>query len=259
MEVLSLRYEPQLIEAKTKIIAGRLLTGSSHIRQPNFDAISGEDIATLFRLYDEMFFEGWLEQHVTEKATRPMQFRVSSRMSRAGGKTIRHQRRYRNRQRTTGYEIAVASRLLFLTFGEVDRPVTIGGMICENRLQALQRIMEHEIVHLFELLEWGKSSCNQPRFKQLVRNIFGHSHVRHDLVAPEEHAAHEHDVHVGATATFAFEDQHLIGRVNRINRRATILVEHPDGNRYSDGKRYKKYYVPLQYLRPLNDTEVIHG
>ena len=180
-----------------------------------------------------------------------MRFRDSSRMTRAGGKTIRHERRGHDGKKTISYEISVASRLLFLTFGDVDRPVTIGGMICKNRFEALQRIMEHEIIHLIEFLEWSESSCNQTRFKQLVCNIFGHRDVRHDLVVPEEHAAHEHDVHVGAMAAFDFKGQRLIGRVNRINRRATILVEHPKGHCYSDGKCYQRFYVSLRHLQVL--------
>jgi hypothetical protein len=39
--------------------------------------------------------------------------------------------------------------------------------------------------------------------------------------------------------------------VNRITRRATILVEDSRGERFSDGKRYLKYYVPIHQLRPI--------
>jgi len=38
------------------------------------------------------------------------------------------------------------------------------------------------------------------------------------------------------------------GTVNRITKRATVLVEDPEGEPYSDGKRYRKYLVPLQLL-----------
>ena len=39
------------------------------------------------------------------------------------------------------------------------------------------------------------------------------------------------------------------GRVNRITRRATVLVPNPAGQKFSDGKRYSRYYVPLERLR----------
>jgi hypothetical protein len=257
MDVFSRRYEPRTIEAKTKNISGRLLAGSPHMRQLNFEAIADRDVATLFRLYDEVFFDGSLERRITEKSKEPMTFRVSSRMTRAGGKTIMRERRYRNGKRTVIYEIAVASRLLFLTFSDVDRPVTIGGMPCENRLQALQRIIEHEIIHSIELLEWGRSSCNQSRFKHLVGDIFGHTHVRHDLVLPEEDAAKRLGIRLGAMAAFDIEGERLIGRVNRVNRRATMLVEDANGDRYSDGNRYQKYYVPLRHLRAVERSAAV--
>ena len=41
----------------------------------------------------------------------------------------------------------------------------------------------------------------------------------------------------------------IVRLVNRITRRATILVEHPKGQSYSDGKRYLKFYIPLPLLR----------
>jgi hypothetical protein len=43
----------------------------------------------------------------------------------------------------------------------------------------------------------------------------------------------------------------LVGMVNRITRRATILVEDSRGKRFSDGRHYVKYYVPIQQLRPI--------
>jgi len=36
--------------------------------------------------------------------------------------------------------------------------------------------------------------------------------------------------------------------VNRITKRATVLVEDERGMRYSDGKRYAKFYVPVASL-----------
>ena len=46
----------------------------------------------------------------------------------------------------------------------------------------------------------------------------------------------------GSTGT-----QH-VGVVNRVNKRATVLVEDAKGMPYSNGKRYSKFYVPVQML-----------
>ena len=39
-----------------------------------------------------------------------------------------------------------------------------------------------------------------------------------------------------------------MGRVNRITKRATVLLENQQGEHFTDGKRYETYYIPLQYL-----------
>jgi hypothetical protein len=62
-----------------------------------------------------------------------------SRVRTAGGPTVRVE-----------YEIAVSTLLLFQTFREPGRPVVVGGLVCRDRLDALQRIMEHELLHLAE-------------------------------------------------------------------------------------------------------------
>jgi hypothetical protein len=48
--------------------------------------------------------------------------------------------------------------------------------------------------------------------------------------------------------TFAFEGKWLTGRVNRVTKRVTVLVQDPEGPLYSDGFRYKKYYVHIARL-----------
>ncbi len=249
MDLQSRRFPPDVVAAQTAAIRNAILGESRHIHRPNFEQIGTEDLASMFALYDLQFFEGWLGQTVKAQADSPLLFRLSSTMTRAGGKTIR----YRSRCPGGGcrFEIAIASQMLFMNFGDVSRPVTVCGLTCQDRLETLQRIMEHEIIHLAELLVWQRSSCSARRFKSLAANIFGHTDARHALVTVHERAAVQHGVCVGGMVEFDFEGQHLVGRVNRIHRRATVLVQSADGRKYSDGLRYSKFYVPLERLRPV--------
>jgi hypothetical protein len=52
----------------------------------------------------------------------------------------------------------------------------------------------------------------------------------------------------GARVKFDYEGRPMQGVVNRVTKRATVLVEDPGGIRYSDGKRYAKYYIPISWL-----------
>lgn len=248
MDPLVLHNSPQTVLARTSAISDAMLRESRRMRSPNFGVIGADDLARLFRLYDEQFLGGWLAQTVVETSAAPLSFHLSSTMTRAGGKTIRTHVRQPTGKPRVFYEIAIASRMLFMNFGDVDRPVVVCGLKCSDRLSALQRIMEHEIVHLIEFLKWGKSSCSARRFQTMTSRIFGHTEHTHDLVTPRERAAMQHGIRVGDLVQFEFEGLGRVGKVNRIHHRATVLVEARDAPKYSDGKRYKKFYVPLGEL-----------
>jgi hypothetical protein len=237
--------------AKTSTIRLEMIQLSRRFQNPNFTVIGANDLSRLFHLYDAHFFAGWLANTVLDTTNTPLTFRLSSTMTRSGGMTIRTSHPQPSGKTKVRYEIAIASRMLFMSFADIDRPVVVCGLPCADRLHALQRIMEHEIIHLFELLKWGKSSCKGKRFAGLARQYFGHTKMTHDLVTPLERAAIKHAIRPGDRVQFEFEGTRLLGRVNRIHHRATVLVETADGIRYSDGKRYKKYYVPLPNIQTL--------
>ena len=228
------------IDAWTREIGRELLAASSWIDEPNFTAIHPDDIALLFDAYDRRFLKGFARRRLGPGA---LAFRLSSRMTRAGGETTR-------RVQADGgadYEIAISTDILFNGFADGDPPVTVAGIPCANRLEALQRILEHEIVHLVEFLRTGKSNCGAPPFQELAHRLFRHRNHTHSLITRAERAA-QRGIRVGSRVAFGYQGERLFGRVNRVTKRATVLVEDPAGERYSDGGRYRKYYVPLGAL-----------
>jgi len=129
--------------------------------------------------------------------------------------------------------------------------VTTSGIACRDRLDALQRVMEHEIVHLIEMLLWGESSCSQPRFHSLTLRFFGHTQNKHNLITPKEKAFVKFGIRPGVKVRFRCDGIEYAGVVNRVSKRATVLVEDPRGRRYTDGKHYAKFYVPVQMLEAV--------
>jgi hypothetical protein len=250
--LISLRYSSENIAGLTKSIYDAILRDSAHLRQGNFTRISTADLSLLFDLYDGGFFSGGLRQ-LLQAAGAPLTFHLSARLTRAAGTT----KRFRTRRAAPGatpaqgarYEIALSTTLLGQTFQDVQRTIRVNGLVCHDRLQAAQRVFEHELLHLLEMLVWGKSSCSAGNFKALALNLFAHTETRHDLVTQQERARARFDLRVGDRVAFDLEGQRHVGTLRRITKRATVLVESADGAPYTDGKRYRKFYVPLPLLR----------
>jgi len=238
------------IADRTRRIYDAVRARSPHITAGNFTACAASDLALLFDLYDEQFFAGAVGRLVQATGA-PLTFQFSPRLTRSAGLT----KRFAPRGRAAGpsrpgrFEIILSSALLFQTFTDVERTVRVNGVVCGDRLEAAQRVFEHELLHLVEMLLWGASSCAAPRFRGLAQSWFAHTEARHELVTQQERARARFDVGVGDRVAFRFEGAEYTGVVNRITRRATVLVESERGQRYTDGKRYLKFYIPLALLR----------
>lgn len=229
-------------------VAAASLKTSRFMDDENFRSIGSSDLERIFNLYDDMFFDGRIRSKLRSDRSN-ISFRLSKRMTSAGGKTTRWQYGRKSDTRAPRFEIAISTTLLFESFQNGD-PLMVTGLECVNRMQALQRVMEHEIIHLTEMLVWLDSSCSAPRFLKLANNFFGHREAHHELLTPKDKALSKFGIKVGDRVSFAFENGHKIGYVNRITRRATILVEDEKGATYSDGCSYSKFYVPIHMLKP---------
>jgi hypothetical protein len=235
-------------ETKQKLIADRVLSRSKVMVGRNFQSIARQDLELMTYAYDELFLEG-LSLPIAESFG--LSFRLSSRMTRAGGKTTRTiYKTGRGKPPRIEYEIAISTSLLFQSFRPGDRPIRVCGYDCRDRLTAMQRIVEHELLHLCEMLVWNTSDCAANRFQSIARNMFWHTEFRHELVTQQERAAKQYNIRPGSRVAFRFQGETKIGLVNRITRRATVLVEDPRGERFQDGRRYVKYYVPIHQLKP---------
>jgi hypothetical protein len=248
--LLALRLTPPDIAARTRAIHGTVLRRSPRITTGNFTCIATADLELLFELYDEAFFGGGARQLVRASGA-PLHFHLSHRLTRSAGLTKRFAPRVPRGAPPpppSRFEITLSTALLFQTFNDVERTIRVNGIVCNDRLEAVQRVFEHELLHLIEMLLFGKSSCDADNFKTLALDWFGHTQTRHDLVTQHERAREKFDVRVGDRVAFTFEGVRHVGVVNRITRRATVLVESSSGTPYSDGKRYVKYYIPLAML-----------
>ena len=240
--------EPQ-ITAMTREIHDAVLRESQYMDAGNFSSVHPADLKAFFTRYDRDFFDGQIQQAMGET---PLRFRLSKRMTSSGGTTaLRIDRRDGSRR----YEITISTALLFGCFRDDDhRSITASGITCHDRIDALQRVMEHEITHVLELMLWDKSSCARRRFQEISLRFFAHTDYTHRLITPREKAMAKYGIRPGMTVRFRLDGAERTGVVNRVNKRATVLVEEHGGVRYTDGKRYAKYYVPPKLLKIVDGT-----
>ena len=231
---------------KQRAVYQFVLRNSPNISDGHFSTISNADLGLLFQITDEHFFDGMLGSICEQTSSKPLSFRLSTRMTTTGGMTTMQQAR--TLKSLPDFEIAIATTPLFDTF-RVDGDAKVGGLVCYNRLEALQRIMEHEMLHLAELLLFRDSNCSAKPFKNSVRQLFGHTESNHTLLTPKDVARKKLGIACGDEVTFLVDGQRYRGFVNRITKRATVLVVDPKGIRYDDGQRYSKFYVPLAMLK----------
>lgn len=240
------KTRPAQLRQQRDIVSRRLIRESEVLKGSSFKHISTSDLQILFRLIDEEYFEGQCTRNIHDSKTE-LSFRLSKRMTSCGGTTTMETDSRRNLE-FKKFEIAVATTLLFDTF-RVSRSAKVGGVNCHSPLEALTRIMEHEMIHLIELLLWNDSNCSAKRFQQISWRRFGHLESNHQLLTPSDIAKTTLGIRAGDQVSFRFDGAQHIGWVNRITKRATVLVKHPKGTLYNDGKRYLKYYVPVSQLK----------
>lgn len=245
--IRSRNYSQSRCRAMQREVFQHALLNSPNMAGENFDSLSPADLGLMFYVTDELFFEGTLARFLESNFAKPLQFRLSTRMTTSGGTTTMS-RYLGSNKRNTEFEIAIATTPLFSTFKVEDR-AKVGGVFCNSRLEALQRILEHEMVHLAELLATDDSNCQQGQFRNWVKAYFGHLESNHQLLTPSDIARKQLGIRRGDTVTFQIDGTRHLGVVNRITKRATVLVKDPAGTPYTDGQSYSKFYVPLQMLK----------
>ena len=255
-----LAVPPGEVAGRFALIYRTMLAESASIKEPQFRRIATEDMERLFTLYDQHFFGGLLNRLIQGANLPPVRFRFSNRMTSTAGKTSRQRTRRQVGGRVVErveHEITISTFLLYEAFrddlipGASARPVLVAGVLCADRLAALLRIFEHELLHLAEFLAHGQSSCAAEPFHRLSRALFGHEASVHALITPAERALTVHAIRRGDRVVFTHDGSERTGFVNRITKRATVLVPDPAGQPFTDGQRYATFFVPLALLRKI--------
>src|SRR5262245_51239384 len=92
-KLAALLLPPAEVANRARRIYESMLDQSAQIRTGNFTVIGTDDLERLFGLYDREFFRGLLGEMLLEDRAHPLSFRLSRRLTRAAGQTMRQVRR----------------------------------------------------------------------------------------------------------------------------------------------------------------------
>ena len=183
-----------------------------------------KDVETVFQVIDEVYLNNFFKQNYLNQFC----FKTSNRMT-ASGANIRT-------SNMCEFTITVSNVILGKAYNQIENlPKTVNGLDCVDRLSALVRVVEHEIGHAIEFINYGKSGHGR-RFKDLVNNTFGHTDVCHALKREGPVSTIEQNLSAGDEVKFNHNNQTYQGKITRITKRATIHIKN------------RKWYVPLDCL-----------
>lgn len=244
-DILSLKFSNNEIADKRETVSRLVLEKSSDIKNKTISTISTSDLKLLFLLYDKIFLNNWFRDNYKGK----LKFSLSRQMTKSAGLT----RCPKNINTIKPEEVTIEIKIgvdFFFHYDLVEGSKTVGGVITKSSLEALQLVFEHELCHVIEFIIFFKSDCSKERFKRIAGNLFGHTESCHKLPTRREIVDQKFGLRIGDRVSFAIEGKRLDGVIYAINKRATVMVSDKDGIfQDSNGKRYSKYYVPLELLK----------
>ncbi len=242
--MINIKYDLNEIRDKRIHIKMLLFEKSADIKSESFSKISERDLYILFELYDEIFLEGWFKKNFKGK----IKFILSRQLKSAAGNTRTKKNTAQIQNENPEFEVKISLNHLS-DFDKIDRTKYVGGIEVHSILDSLMLVFEHELCHVIEFIIFKKSSCRKKPFKEMIFNVFGHTETTHKLVGANEINMQKFGLKPGDSVRFQYNGKLINGFIQRINKRATVMSPDKQGN-YIDksGKRYKKFYVPLEGL-----------
>ncbi len=243
-EILQLHNTPLEAKAKRYEVGQRLKAMSQNINCDEVTRLAQDDLEKLLKCYDQVFFNGWLQPVLGDS----LKLSLSRRMSRSAGITLCPKNFKQLPPEKRQIEIRLSVDMIF-NYDALATNKQVGGIEATSALEALQLVFEHELCHVLEFLYRGRSSCGGSFFKALSARLFDHQGRHHQLPTGRQIARERHGIVMGDKVRFAGEAGDLCGTVTNITKRATVMVPDKKGNfADSKGRRYTKYYVPLDQL-----------
>jgi hypothetical protein len=133
----------------------------------NVSKMSIVELNQMFKMYDDIFFDGELLTFLQEKG-------YTLKLKTGGEETF-------TTESICGWKSC--SYFITIPLQKFKKSATmVGGKFCKNQLECLQRAMEHEIVHLIIFMFCKDETISDQHgrlYMNMVSGLFGHKDYRH--------------------------------------------------------------------------------
>ena len=245
--MINIKYDDATIKIMRKTVTEGVLKESTNINSCKIKRISVLDLRILYEYYERVFFGNWFKNNFKGHIL----YELSRRMTKSAGITKCPQNIAQLKQEQVRIIICIGVDFFF-KFDHLEGSKNVCGIETHNSLEALQIVFEHELIHAIEFLMFHTSNCNEQRFKDTSKNLFGHTQSHHQMPTNRKIASEKLGINIGDKVQFLFENIRLNGFVSNISKRATVMVVNPNGTFVDkNGIKYMKYYVPLGALEKM--------
>lgn len=203
----------------------RKLISDSIFPQLKYPVLINQHLEQLFSWYDYYFFNNMIS-YALKKSNGKIIFELSNRLTKTGGTYTR--------DGLFTYLIKISSYKLNQLTPQNISNVTAQGLHPKDRVEALQLIFEHELIHVIISIFTNEIESHGQLFKDLAFNLFGHTKITHGITdtalsqlnPDQKQMKNKDDFHLNQIVYFIYKDQKLAGKIIKLNRkRAKINTE----------------------------------
>ena len=198
-------------DARRKIIGNSLFPNNKY---PYFN--DNKVLDDMFKYYDYYYF-GNMIQYALNKTEGQIKFEFSDKMTSTGGTCSR-----------TGiciYKIKISRKKLDEINTTNVNDMAVNGIIPRDKVDALQLIFEHELIHAVLSIFVNEISGHGQLFKDIARNLFGHTKTTHTIGTKNKQTAifNKSNLKVGQQIAFMMKKEKIYGNILKLNpKRAKI-------------------------------------
>lgn len=233
------------VERKRRLIYNEILKDLGGNSNPV--NISTQILQHMFNLYDSEFFNGELDKLI--KNTKSVVNFTFGKGTKTAGMC--------SGQRTSGscsYIITIHWIVFNTAFNSNSgKELEVNGLKSTNKIEALQLVFEHELLHLWFMLN-NRPSGHNIEFKNKARDMFLHTHTKHKLLwgeedDPERKSFSKTDLQVGMTVEYETKTgankQTMIGSIIKLNPKRAVIKVGPSN-----------YSVPYELIKNIVELTV---